>query len=86
MERLRSVTKITTFLPHSPFDNKNCECASNLLLYPFYSNLSGSGTYLFLVNLTTSNKQLPREKFVFKYPDKILCKSDPLANSVTYCK
>ena len=47
MERLRSVTKITTFLPHSPFDNKNWECASNLMLYPFYSNLSGSGSYLF---------------------------------------
>ena len=28
-EELLSSSKITTFLPHSPFDKGNCECASN---------------------------------------------------------
>ena len=67
-EELLSTPKITTFLPHSPFDHENCERTSNPILQPIYTYLSGSA---FLVNFTAVNKLLPSVKPAFKSLDHV---------------
>ena len=61
---LLSTPKITTFLPQSKFGTAKSERESNPIPYLELEYLSGS---IFLVNVTTPNKQHFRAKSAFKY-------------------
>ena len=67
-EEIISALKIATLLHQLLSFLENCKCASDLILEPLYSYLSGS---VFLVNFTALNRQFPNVKSMTKYLDLV---------------